>query len=64
MSDVIQFPESPVVGQVYIFHSKTWKWDGIAWTQVSAVEQVENDPNYVALEKQVHKLKIKGFLGL
>jgi hypothetical protein len=64
MSNLVQFPESPVLGQVYVFKFMTWKWDGVAWTQVSAVEQVQSDANYRALKEQVHKTKVKLFLGL
>lgn len=31
----INFPASPAVNDTYSYGSRTWKWDGVAWKQIS-----------------------------
>lgn len=38
---MIDFPTSPTIGQAYTYASRTWIWDGSAWSrQVNAGQNV------------------------
>lgn len=29
---MLNFPNSPALGDTYILNDKSWRWDGVAWT--------------------------------
>ena len=38
---MIDFPASPTIGEAYTYASRTWIWDGLAWSrQVNAGQNV------------------------